>query len=144
VTPSTSSVPSIDPIKTVSLTCRARPQAVSENDEIADLLKENKAEVELLIETYNGYKELLDQHKLTDDLEQLLEYVQCYRLQVNIDLSLLCRNVIKLQNFLIESKGEKPGRKLPGLKAVWKAGDLKPRLEALNRGIVRTRTHWKV
>jgi hypothetical protein len=135
---------SLVPSETMTLTYSTCPQAMSENDEIVNLLEENKAEVDFLIETYNEHKELLDQHKLTVDLEELLEYVPCYRLQVNIDLSLLCRKVIKLQSFLIESKGGKPGRKLPSLKAVWKAGDLKPKLEALNRGIIRTRTHWKV
>jgi len=50
-------------------------QAMSEDEEIADLLEENKAEVGFLIETYNGYKEILDQHQLTEDLEQLLTYV---------------------------------------------------------------------
>ena len=50
---------------------------MSENDQIAELLEENKAEVDVLIETYNGYKELLDQHKLPDDLEHLLAYVDC-------------------------------------------------------------------
>ena len=48
---------------------------MSEDEEIADLLEENKAEIGLLIETYNGYKEILDQHQLTEDLEQLLTYV---------------------------------------------------------------------
>jgi len=39
------------------------------------LLEENKAEVDFLIETYNSYKEIFDQHQLTEDLEQLLTYV---------------------------------------------------------------------
>ena len=50
-------------------------QAMSEDEEIADLLEENKAEVGFLIETYNSHKEILDQHQLTEDLEQLLTYV---------------------------------------------------------------------
>src|SRR5258708_4460185 len=57
------------------LTRRACLQAMSENEEIADLLEENKAEIDQLIETYNGFKELLDQHKLTEDLDQLLACV---------------------------------------------------------------------
>ena len=48
---------------------------MSEDEEIADLLEVNKAEVDFLIETYNNHKELLDQHQLTEDLEQLLAYV---------------------------------------------------------------------
>jgi hypothetical protein len=62
-------------------------QAMTENEEIANLLEENRAEVDFLLETYNGYKELLDQHKLTEELEQLLAYVHCKRLQVNNTLS---------------------------------------------------------
>jgi hypothetical protein len=50
----------------------------------------------------------------------------------------------KLHHFLVESEDEKPGRKLPGLKAVWKASDLKPKLILLNKGIDRIRTEWKV
>jgi hypothetical protein len=50
----------------------------------------------------------------------------------------------KLHDFLVKCKDEKPIRKLPTLKAVWEAGDLRPKLEALNRGIGRIRTHWKV
>ena len=48
---------------------------MSEDEEIAYLLEENQAEVGLLIKTYNTYKELLDQHQLTEDLEQLQAYV---------------------------------------------------------------------
>jgi hypothetical protein len=119
-------------------------QAMTENEEITELLEENKAEVDFLIETYNGYKELLDQHKLSEDLKQLQAYVRCKRLQVNNNLSFLCRKITKLHDFLVESKNKKPNRKVPTLKAVWEAGDLRPKLEALNRGIVRIRTHWKV
>jgi hypothetical protein len=50
----------------------------------------------------------------------------------------------KLHNFLVDCEDEKPGRKLPGLKAVWKASDLKPKLISLNRGTDRIRTQWKV
>jgi predicted transcriptional regulator len=119
-------------------------QTMTENEEIANLLEENRAEVDFLLETYNGYKELLDQHKLTEELEQLLAYVHCKRLQVNNNLSLLCRRMDKLHDFLVRCKNKKLNRKLPSLKAIWEAGDLRPKLEALNRGIVRIRTHWKV
>jgi len=57
------------------LTRRGYLQATSEDEEIASLLKENKAEIDFLIETYNSHKEILDQHQLTEDLEQLLTYV---------------------------------------------------------------------
>jgi hypothetical protein len=123
---------------------RVYRQAKIENKEIANLLEENKAEVDFLIETYNGYKELLDQHQLTKDLEQLLVCVHCRGLQVNDNLSLLCRKMTELHDFLVKSQDKKPNRKLHSLKAVWEAGDLKFELEALNRGIAHIRTHWKV
>jgi hypothetical protein len=52
---------------------------MSENDVIADLLEDNKGAIDILTWTYNEHKELLDQHKLTDDLEQLLACVRCFR-----------------------------------------------------------------
>jgi hypothetical protein len=55
------------------------PQAMSENDEIADLLEENKRAMNFLTEMYNEHKELLDQHKLTEDLDELLACVRCFR-----------------------------------------------------------------
>jgi hypothetical protein len=120
---------------------RVYRQARIENEEIANLLEENKAEIDFLIETYNGYKELFDQHKLTEDLEQLLAYVHCERLQVNDTLSFLCRKMTKLHDFLVKSQDEKPNRELPSLKEVWEAGDLRLEPDALNRGIVRIPTH---
>jgi len=68
------SLPALIPDKITMLT-RRDLQAMSEDEEIADLLEENKAEVDFLIETYNSYKEILDQHQLTEDLEQILAYV---------------------------------------------------------------------
>jgi hypothetical protein len=52
---------------------------MSENDEIVDLLEENKGAINFLTETYNEHRELLDEHKLTGDLERLLAYVGCFR-----------------------------------------------------------------
>jgi NTP pyrophosphatase (non-canonical NTP hydrolase) len=62
----------------LSRTYRARWQAMSKNDEIADLLEENKKAIDFLTVTYNEHKELLDQHKLTEELEQLLACVHCF------------------------------------------------------------------
>jgi hypothetical protein len=52
---------------------------MSKNEEIADLLEENKGAIGFLTKTYNEHKELLDEHKLTEDLEQLLACVCCFR-----------------------------------------------------------------
>jgi len=57
------------------LTRRGYLQAMSEDEEIAAFLKVNKAEVGFLIEIYNNHKEILDQHQLSEDLEELLTYV---------------------------------------------------------------------
>ena len=57
------------------LTRRAHPQAMSENQDILDLLQENQEEMHLLAELYNEHKEHLDQTKLTHDLERLRAYV---------------------------------------------------------------------
>ena len=69
------SLSALIPVNFKMLTRRGYLQAMSEDEEIADLLEENKAEVGFLIETYNGYKEILDQHQLTEDLEKVLTYV---------------------------------------------------------------------
>jgi hypothetical protein len=66
-------------LKTTSLTYRARPQSMSHNEEIVDLLEESKRAIDFLTKTYNEHKELLDQHKLTEDLEELLGCVCCSR-----------------------------------------------------------------
>ena len=69
------SLSALIPEKITMLTRRGDLQAMSEDEEIASLLEENKAEVGFLIETYNSHKEILDQHQLTEDLEQLLTFV---------------------------------------------------------------------
>ena len=50
-------------------------QAMSENQDILDLLQENQEEMGLLAELYNEHKERLDQAKLNHDLERLRAYV---------------------------------------------------------------------
>ena len=46
--------------------------------------------------------------------------------------------------WLVKADDGRPHRRVPTLKAVWKAGDLKPKLEAWNQDIGRVRTHWQV
>jgi len=69
------SLSALIPEKITMLTRRGYLQAMSEDEEIAALLKANKAEIGFLIEIYNGHKEILDQHQLTEDLGQLMTYV---------------------------------------------------------------------
>jgi len=58
--------------------------------------------------------------------------------------SLLIRSKInEFYKWLVEADDGKP-QGTPTLKAIWKAGDLKPRLETWNRNISRMRAHWQV
>ena len=47
---------------------------------MADLLKENQEEMDLLAELYNEHKEHLDQSKLTQDLERLRAYAYLHHI----------------------------------------------------------------
>ena len=68
-----------DPRKIAILTPRAYLQAMSEKQDILDLLQENQAEMDLLAQLYNEHKECLDQTKLTHDLERLRAYACFHR-----------------------------------------------------------------
>ena len=57
---------------------------------------------------------------------------------------LLCSKIDEYHKWLVKADDGKPHRKVPILKAVWKAGDLKPKLEAWNRDISRIHRHWQV
>ena len=65
--------------KITMLTPPACLQAMSEKQEILDLLQENQEEMDLLAGLYNEHKEHLDQTKLTHDLERLRVYVSLRR-----------------------------------------------------------------
>jgi len=69
------------------LTRPAYLQAMSEKQDILDLLQENQAEMDLLAEIYNEHKERLDQTKLTHDLERLREYVCLHRVYFPYELT---------------------------------------------------------
>jgi hypothetical protein len=45
---------------------------MAEKQEVSDLLEKNEEEIGAIIDMYNEYKEILDQHRLTEDLEELL------------------------------------------------------------------------
>ena len=116
---------------------------MSEKQDILDLLQENEAELDLLAQLYNGHKECLDQAKLTQDLERLLAYACLLRANPQTHSPTLRSKIDEYYQWL-KVNGGKPRRKVPTLKAVWKAGDLKPKLEAWNRDISRIRAHWQV
>jgi len=50
----------------------------------------------------------------------------------------------ELNNFLLSRRENTSDGKLPNVKEIWRAGDLKPKLEAWNRRINRVRTTWQV
>jgi predicted RNA-binding protein with EMAP domain len=52
-------------------------QALSERKEVTELINENEEEMRLLQDLYIEHKELLDQDKLNEDLEQLHGSVGC-------------------------------------------------------------------
>ena len=49
----------------------------------------------------------------------------------------------ELEKWLVKAKGGKP-QGTTTIKAIWKAGDLKPKLERWNRNIGRMRARWQV
>ena len=57
---------------------------------------------------------------------------------------LLHSKIDEYYKWLVKADNGKPHQKVPTLKAVWKAGDLKPKLEAWNRDIGRIHRHWQV
>jgi hypothetical protein len=46
--------------------------------------------------------------------------------------------------WLVNADNDEAYRRVPTLKATWKTGDLKPKLEPWNRDINRIRAHWQV
>ena len=69
------------------LTRRGCLQAMSENQDILDLLQENQEETDLLAELYNEHKECLDQAKLTQDSERLRVHACLHRLKLAYKLT---------------------------------------------------------
>ena len=57
---------------------------------------------------------------------------------------LLHSKIDEYSKWLFKANDGKPHRTVPTLKAVWRAGDLKPKLEAWNRDISRIHRHWQV
>ena len=121
-------------------------QAMSENQDILDLLQENQEEMDHLAQLYNEHKECLDQTKLTQDLERLRAYVSFAFIapDSHTNSPLLRSKIDEQYKWLVKVDDGKSRRRVPTLKAVWKAGDLKPKLEAWNRDIGRIRARWQV
>jgi hypothetical protein len=54
------------------------------------------------------------------------------------------RKLTELQELLLGLKEGTSDEKLPTVKEMWRAGDLEPKLEKLNRMVSRIRNRWQV
>jgi len=110
-------------------------------------LIEYEKDINLLESLYNNNKALLDQHELDTDLKELAEYV-LFLLPVRRSQTGLTRRLRILHdldewlNSVNPNLGKK--KKLPGVKELWKAGDLREKLTASNAKISSVRARWQV
>jgi len=110
-------------------------------------LIEYEKDINLLESLYNNNKALLDQHELDTDLKELAEYV-LFLLPVRRSQTRLTRrrrilhDLDEWLNSVNPNLGKK--KKLPGVKELWKAGDLREKLTASNAKIGSVRARWQV
>ena len=106
-------------------------------------LTEYEKDINLLESLYNDNKELLDQHRLDTDLKELAEYAwSCLPFAAESDSGRrILRELDEWLNSINPNLGKK---KLPGLKELWKSGDLREKLVASNAKITSIRTRWQV
>ena len=109
-------------------------------------LIEYEKDINLLESLYNNNKALLDQHELDTDLKELAEYV-LFLLPVRrsqTGLTRRCRVLRDLDEWLNSVNPNLRKKKLPGVKELWKAGDLREKLTASNAKISSVRARWQV
>jgi len=121
-------------------------QVASEKAELLATLIEYEKDINLLESLYNNNKELLDQNKLDTDLKELAEYawllLPVRRSQTGLTRRRrILRDLDEWLNSLNPNLGKK---KLPGVKELWKAGDLREKLTASNTKISSVRARWQV
>ena len=120
-------------------------QVASEKEELLAALTEYEKDINLLESLYNNNKELLDQHELNADLKELAEYVLSFTSRSWAGLTRwrrILRDLDEWLNSVNPSLGKK--KKLPGVKELWKAGDLREKLAASNAKISSVRARWQV
>jgi len=122
-------------------------QVASEKAELLAALIEYEKDINLLESLYNNNKELLDQHELDADLKELAEYewflVLVRRSQTDLTRRRrILRDLDEWLNSVNPNLGKK--KKLPGIKELWKAGDLREKLTALNAKMSSIRARWQV
>jgi len=110
-------------------------------------LIEYEKDINLLESLYNNNKELLDQHELDTDLKELAEYesflLPARRSQTGLTRRRrILRDLDEWLNSVNPNLGKK--KKLPDIKELWKAGDLREKLTASNAKISSVRARWQV
>jgi len=122
-------------------------QVASEKEELSAALIEYEKDINLLESLYNNNKELLDQHELNTDLKELAEYEWflppvCRSRTCLTRRRRILRDLDEWLNLVNPNLGKK--KKLPGVKELWKAGDLREKLTASNAKISSVRARWQV
>jgi len=120
-------------------------QVASEKEELLAALTEYEKDINLLESLYNNNKELLDQHELDTDLKELAEYVSLFASRSWAGPTRwrrILRDLDEWLNSVNPNLGKK--KKLPGVKELWKAGDLRQKLAASNAKISSVRARWQV
>jgi len=122
-------------------------QVASEKEELSAALIEYEKDINLLESLYNNNKALLDQHELDTDLKELAEYewflLPARRSQTGLTRRRrILRELDEWLNSVNPNLSKK--KKLPGVKELWKAGDLREKLTASNAKISSVRARWQV
>ena len=120
-------------------------QVASEKAELSAALIEYEKDINLLESLYNNNKALFDQHELDADLRELAEYASRLPFAVGTDQRIGERSVLRdLDEWLNSINPNLGKKKRPGLKELWKSGDLREKLAAANAKISSIRTRWQV
>ena len=121
------------------------PQVASEKAELVAALTEYEKDINLLESLYNNNKALFDQHELDTDLRELAEYASRLPFAAGSDQTMGGRRVLGDLDEWLNSFNPNLGKKQrPGLKELWKSGDLREKLAAVNAKISSIRARWQV
>ena len=120
-------------------------QVASEKAELSAALIEYEKDINLLESLYNNNKALFDQHELDADLKELAEYASRLPFAAGTDQRIDGRSVLRdLDEWLNSINPNLGKKKRPGLNELWKSGDLREKLAAVNAKISSIRTRWQV
>ena len=120
-------------------------QVASEKAEVSAALIEYEKDINLLESLYNNNKALFDQHELDIDLRELAEYASRLPFAAGSDQTMGgCRVLRDLDEWLNSINPNLGKKQRPGLKELWKSGDLREKLAVANAKICSIRTRWQV